>query len=93
MSRVKVIHQENKGVSSARNLGVSISKGHYICFVDSDDYIDSNLLEDLNNVIKDKKREKILLDDWLSYACNKCFKKSFIKNMNSLKDRHMKIYF
>lgn len=38
-SKVKVLHKENGGQSSARNLGVSIARGEYILFVDSDDYI------------------------------------------------------
>ena len=41
----KVIHQENKGVSAARNAGIQASNSDYICFVDSDDYIDKEFLE------------------------------------------------
>ena len=37
--RVIVIHKENGGVSSARNVGIDKAKGKYICFVDSDDYV------------------------------------------------------
>ncbi len=44
-SRIKVIHKENGGQSSARNLGLDIAKGEYIYFCDSDDYIESSLLE------------------------------------------------
>ena len=43
--RVHVIHQENAGVSAARNLGIEVSKGRYIGFVDSDDYIHPQMFE------------------------------------------------
>ena len=38
--RIKVIHQENKGLSDARNAGIGIASAGYIMFVDSDDYVD-----------------------------------------------------
>ena len=42
--RIQVWHQPNKGVSAARNKGVSLAKGHYLCFIDGDDWIDENYL-------------------------------------------------
>lgn len=42
--RVKYIRRENGGLSSVRNLGLSMAQGEYLCFVDSDDYIDENAL-------------------------------------------------
>lgn len=46
-SRIKVIHKENGGVSSARNTGIDNAKGDYIQFVDSDDYIIETMTEKL----------------------------------------------
>lgn len=45
--RVIVLHQENQGVSSARNKGIEQSSGCYICFVDGDDSIDDGYIEEL----------------------------------------------
>lgn len=44
-SRIKVIHQKNHGVSYARNVGIDSSIGEYICFVDSDDFVEKNYIE------------------------------------------------
>ena len=45
-SRITVIHQENQGVASARNVGIDIAKGEWICFVDGDDFISPFLIEE-----------------------------------------------
>ena len=50
--RICVIHQENAGLSAARNSGIDIAKGEYIGFVDSDDYIASDMYEKLMNMIR-----------------------------------------
>lgn len=46
-SRIKVIHKENGGLSDARNVGLSLAKGEYIGFVDSDDRIHPEMYEEL----------------------------------------------
>lgn len=47
-SRLKVMSQENKGVSAARNKGLEIVVGEWIAFVDADDWIEPAMLETLN---------------------------------------------
>ena len=44
-SRIRVLHKENGGVSSARNLGLENIKGEWVTFVDADDWLDANTLE------------------------------------------------
>lgn len=55
-NRVKVFHKENGGVSSARNLGLDNAKGDYVCFCDSDDIFEKNMVETLVEIIQ---REKV----------------------------------
>lgn len=45
--RIVVVNQENKGASAARNKGMDIATGEYILFVDSDDILEANLLENI----------------------------------------------
>lgn len=51
-SRIKVIHQDNKGLAETRNKGMELATGEYICFIDSDDYIENTMLEKLLKAIK-----------------------------------------
>ena len=44
-SRIKVIHKNNGGLSSARNAGLEVMSGDYFGFVDSDDYIENQMYE------------------------------------------------
>ncbi len=45
--QIRVIHQPNKGQAAARNTGIRASKGQYICFVDSDDFLEPNTYKPL----------------------------------------------
>lgn len=51
--RVKVLHQENKGLSGARNAGIENSVGNYVVFIDSDDYVKDNYLCNLLQILPD----------------------------------------
>ena len=65
-NRIKVFHRENGGVSRAKNYGLKIAKGEYVCFVDSDDYILQNHIIDF----VDKLSKEIDI-----YIQGLCFKK------------------
>ena len=45
--RIKVIHKENGGVASARNAGLAVASGDYIGWVDSDDWIETDMMSQL----------------------------------------------
>ncbi|WP_456277307.1 glycosyltransferase [Bacillus sp. AK128] len=56
-SRIKVIHKQNGGLSSARNAGLEIAQGDYIGFVDSDDWIEPEMYELLLNLCEENNCE------------------------------------
>lgn len=55
--RITVIHQANNGVGSARNRGLSIAQGEFITFVDSDDMLSPNMLQNSLIMLKDTKSD------------------------------------
>ena len=54
--RIKVIHQENKGLSAARNAAMRICTGEYLIFVDGDDVISNDMIESLYRHHKKQKQ-------------------------------------
>ncbi len=63
-NNIIVIHSENKGVSSARNIGLSKANGDYIGFVDSDDYIEPDMYATMLTIIEDTKSEICALSQY-----------------------------
>ena len=51
--RIRVIHQENRGLSGARNAGIDAAAGEYLAFVDSDDYVTEDFIESLYTLAED----------------------------------------
>lgn len=61
-SNVNVICQENKKLGAARNLGISIATGKYLCFLDADDFIEESMLEELYQKAKDNVLDFVTFD-------------------------------
>lgn len=82
-TRIKFIDKKNTGVSDTRNIGIEKSRGKYIIFIDSDDYIDKYMVEKLYNDVENNKLDMSIC----KYVCiNKNFKKDEIWPINFQKN-------
>lgn len=77
-NQISVIHKKNEGVSEARNRGLQIAKGDFIIFLDSDDILNENILEELSEVIKNNEYPDLITGSKNDYHENG---KIFIKEM------------
>lgn len=69
--RIRVYSQDNKGVSSARNYGLRLSRGQYITFLDADDWLVCDALQKYNDVINSNNPDIIKFGYIRNYANNK----------------------
>ncbi len=74
--RIKIIHQENQGLGPTRNVGINESSGEYLIFLDSDDFLNHDSLENLAAVIKDNNAPDMIF----------CRASSFYEKNNTKKD-------
>lgn len=63
--KVRVYHKPNGGVSSARNLGIEKSKGKWITFIDSDDFISPKYVHDIGDILS--KDIDLIIYNYISY--------------------------
>ncbi len=76
-TRIKVIHKENGGLSQARNVGLEIAQGDYIGFVDSDDWIESNMYEVLMSSLLETGADIAVCNYQMDASGSKALKKIY----------------
>lgn len=86
-NRIVVIHKNNGGLSDARNAGLDISKGKYISFVDSDDWIDTQYVETLLALITTENSDIAFGENkpfYTNYSTRDKKKQYFVTNYTQL---------
>lgn len=84
-SRIKVFHFANRGVASSRNSGIEFSKGEYITFIDSDDFVEPNYLEKLVYGLENNNCDISSCDVLEIYNDNS----RIIKSLNTIKEKEI----
>lgn len=102
--RIRVIHKENGGAPSARNMAIELAKGEYFYFLDSDDWAEPTMLEDMYNLAKRDNAQLVvagfyidtyigngqfMTDDYLVADAVYPDKESFRKNAYKLFDKNL----
>jgi len=67
--RVRVLHQENRGLGLARNAGLERAQGEYVCFIDSDDYAGPELLEHLVTAAR-RHQADVVIGGWTDVSAD-----------------------
>lgn len=65
--RILVVHQRNQGLSAVRNMGKDMAKGRYLYYLDSDDYIESNTIEEMVKLLKETGADIVCSGFYLEY--------------------------
>ena len=71
-SRIRCIHKENEGLGLTRNRGISEAKGKYIFFIDSDDYIDNDMIERMTNKAEKYNAEIVSTNFYFNESKDEC---------------------
>lgn len=79
---IRVVHRENGGLSTARNSGIKIAQGEYLMFVDSDDYIEASVL---NELMKQVERDNLDVLRYNYCNVNACYEE-FYPNKDPKRD-------
>ena len=84
-TNIVYLSKENEGQAIARNIGINMAGGEFICFVDSDDYIDKEMLEKLYNSAIKNNSDIVICDYIEEYPKKNIYKKSLFIDADSIK--------
>ena len=83
--RIKVFHKENEGISLTRNFGLAKASYNYISFVDSDDYVTEDFLEEIDKRIKEGY-DVVTFDAFETDGQQETYRKCYIPNDSNAKE-------
>lgn len=89
--RIMVLHQSNKGVSSARNKGIENAQGEFLCFVDADDWLEETFLADFRT---DSVDADFYISGWFFNISGKAYsymryKTTYCSSINDIRDEFL----
>lgn len=76
-NRIKVIHKKNGGLAAARNSGQDVATGEALMFLDGDDYLESNCVEEVSKALFEKDVELVMFDQYINYPNSQQIQYSF----------------
>ncbi len=89
--RIRLYHIENSGASVARNFGIKKAKGKYIFFCDSDDYINSEKLDEIFNILRNNNSDLFIFSKYnegiksnIYMEDSVCIGKGYVNNLNEI---------
>lgn len=90
-SNIRIINQENKGISKSIDTALKNSIGHYIIFLDSDDYLEQNYLRSINEILSTEKYDCIQFSMILNSQSH--FKIQSYRNLTTKNKEEIKSFF
>lgn len=91
--KIKVLHKNNGGQSSARNVGLSVAQGEYISFVDSDDWIEPDMFEYLYDLLQKYPEAQMAQGEWKFDKVYSLIENNTKENVRVLDRKDMLDYF
>lgn len=93
--QIKIISQANAGLSAARNTGIDASKGEYLCFVDSDDWMDTDTCQKAIEAVQKNNVDIVCWNYVKEYRSKsipvRCIKTNELYNENNIKNLYRRI--